>query len=81
MGQSKVFSHMRKLKDAGLVLEEKRGNSSFYSLDREAVQGLLGESTEHLLAERPWPPVYDSFAGLSLKRRYEVVTAGYEDLR
>ncbi|CAA9439611.1 MAG: hypothetical protein AVDCRST_MAG28-383 [uncultured Rubrobacteraceae bacterium] len=49
MGQSKVFSHLGKLKDAGLVREEKRGNSNFYSLVREAVQGLLGETTEHFI--------------------------------
>ncbi len=48
MGQSKVSYHMRKLKDASLILEEKRGKWSFYSLDREAVRDLLGEVAEHL---------------------------------
>ena len=48
MGQSKVSYHMRKLKDAGLVREEKRGKWSFYSLDREAVGGLLAETAGHL---------------------------------
>lgn len=48
MGQSKVSYHMRKLKDAGLTREEKRGKWSFYSLDREAVGELLGETVEHL---------------------------------
>ncbi len=48
MGQSKVSYHVRKLKDAGLVREEKRGKWSFYSLDREAVRDLLGEAGEHL---------------------------------
>ena len=43
MGQSKVSYHLRKLKDAGLVREEKRGKWSFYSLDREAATQLLGE--------------------------------------
>ncbi len=47
MGQSKVSYHVRKLKEAGIVREEKRGKWSFYSLDREAVRGLLGEATEH----------------------------------
>jgi ArsR family transcriptional regulator len=49
MGQSKVSYHLRKLKDAGLVREERRGRWSFYSLDRESaaqlsaeVEGLLG---------------------------------------
>jgi ArsR family transcriptional regulator, arsenate/arsenite/antimonite-responsive transcriptional repressor len=49
MGQSKVSYHMSKLKDAGLVREEKRGKWSFYSLDREAVGELLGEAAEHLV--------------------------------
>ena len=48
MGQSKVSYHMKKLKEAGLIREEKRGKWSFYSLDREAVRTLLGETAEHL---------------------------------
>jgi ArsR family transcriptional regulator, arsenate/arsenite/antimonite-responsive transcriptional repressor len=48
MGQSKISYHVRKLKDAGLVREEKRGKWSFYSLDREAVQQLLHETGGHL---------------------------------
>jgi ArsR family transcriptional regulator len=43
MGQSKVSYHLRKLKEAGLVREEKRGKWSFYSLDREAATQLLNE--------------------------------------
>ena len=50
MGQSKVSYHMRKLKDAGLVREERRGKWSFYSLDREAASGLLGEAAARLLS-------------------------------
>lgn len=48
MGQSKVSYHLGKLKEAGLVREEKRGKWSFYSLDRDAVRGLLGETSRHL---------------------------------
>jgi len=48
MGQSKVSYHMKKLKDAGLVQEERRGKWSFYSLDREAAGRLLVETREHL---------------------------------
>ena len=48
MGQSKVSYHLRKLKDAGLVREEKRGKWSFYSLDREAIRHLLGETAAYL---------------------------------
>ena len=50
IGQSKVSYHMRKLKDAGLVREEKRGKWSFYSLDREAAGKLLGEAADRLLS-------------------------------
>jgi ArsR family transcriptional regulator len=50
MGQSKVSYHMRKLKDAGLVKEERRGKWAFYSLDREAAGALLGEAADRLLS-------------------------------
>jgi ArsR family transcriptional regulator len=49
MGQSKVSYHLRKLKDAGLVREEKRGKWSFYAVDKEAVESLLGEAGKFLL--------------------------------
>ena len=48
MGQSKVSYHMKKLKGAGLVHEERRGKWSFYSLSRDAARGLLAETAEHL---------------------------------
>jgi ArsR family transcriptional regulator len=48
LGQSKVSYHVRKLKDAGLIREEKRGKWSFYSLDQEAVRELLHEAAVHL---------------------------------
>jgi ArsR family transcriptional regulator, arsenate/arsenite/antimonite-responsive transcriptional repressor len=41
MGQSKVSYHLGKLREAGLVREERRGRWSFYSLDLEAAGGLL----------------------------------------
>ena len=50
MGQSKVSYHMKKLKDAGLVREERRRKWSFYSLDREAAGELIGEAADHLLS-------------------------------
>jgi ArsR family transcriptional regulator len=50
MGQSKVSYHMRKLRDAGLVHEERRGKWAFYSIDREAASGLLGEAADRLLS-------------------------------
>jgi ArsR family transcriptional regulator, arsenate/arsenite/antimonite-responsive transcriptional repressor len=50
MGQSKVSYHVKKLKDARLVREEKRGKWAFYSLDREAAGALLGEAAARLLS-------------------------------
>jgi ArsR family transcriptional regulator len=50
MGQSKVSYHVKKLKDAGLVREERRGKWAFYSLDREATGALLGEAADRLLS-------------------------------
>jgi ArsR family transcriptional regulator len=60
MGQSRVSYHMRKLKDAGLVREERRGKWSFYSLDREAASGLLGEAADRLLSTPEKRSVGDS---------------------
>lgn len=48
VGQSKVSYHLGKLKEAGLVREERRGKWSFYSLDREAADQLLAETAAHL---------------------------------
>jgi ArsR family transcriptional regulator, arsenate/arsenite/antimonite-responsive transcriptional repressor len=48
MGQSKVSYHVKKLKDAGLVREERRGKWTFYSLDEEAARSLLTEAESHL---------------------------------
>jgi ArsR family transcriptional regulator, arsenate/arsenite/antimonite-responsive transcriptional repressor len=50
MGQSRISYHMRKLKEAGLVREERRGRWSFYSLDREAARDLLADTGKHLSA-------------------------------
>ena len=52
MGQSKVSYHLGKLKEAGLVREERRGRWSFYSLDREAAEGLLAGVAGYLDAGR-----------------------------
>jgi ArsR family transcriptional regulator len=51
MGQSKVSYHLGKLREAGLVHEERRGKWSFYSLDREAAGRLLVETGNHLGVE------------------------------
>ncbi len=48
MGQSKVSYHMKKLREAGLVREAKRGRWSFYSLDRENAHNLLADTAGHL---------------------------------
>jgi ArsR family transcriptional regulator len=50
MGQSKVSYHVKKLKDAGLIKEERRGKWAFYSLDREAAGELLGDAAGRLLS-------------------------------
>jgi ArsR family transcriptional regulator, arsenate/arsenite/antimonite-responsive transcriptional repressor len=50
MGQSKISYHMKKLKDAGLIREERRGKWAFYSLDRKAAGELLGEAADRLLS-------------------------------
>lgn len=50
IGQSKVSYHLRKLKDARLVREERRGKWSFYSLDRGSAGELLGEAADRLLS-------------------------------
>ena len=48
MGQSKVSYHVKKLKEAGLVRERKRGRWSFYSLNGDTARELLGEAAGHL---------------------------------
>jgi ArsR family transcriptional regulator, arsenate/arsenite/antimonite-responsive transcriptional repressor len=48
VGQSKISYHLGKLKEAGLVHEERRGKWSFYSLDREAAGHLTAETAAHL---------------------------------
>ena len=48
MGQSKVSYHLRKLKDAGLVREERRGKWTFYSLDKDAARDLLADAEGQL---------------------------------
>jgi len=48
MGQSKVSYHVKKLKDAGVVHEERRGKWTFYSLDKEAARSLLADAESHL---------------------------------
>lgn len=48
MAQSKVSYHLSKLKEAGLVREEKRGKWSFYSLNRDAFDALLAETGRHV---------------------------------
>ena len=48
MGQSKVSYHVKKLKDAGLAREERRGKWTFYSLEEEAARSLLADAEGHL---------------------------------
>ena len=48
IGQSRVSYHLGKLKEAGLVREERRGKWSFYSLDREAARQATALLAGHL---------------------------------
>jgi len=41
LGQSRVSYHLKQLKEAGIVREERRGKWTFYSLDRGALAELL----------------------------------------
>lgn len=43
-----IKNHLGKLKEAGLVREERRGKWSFYSLDREAAGQLFAETAARL---------------------------------
>jgi ArsR family transcriptional regulator, arsenate/arsenite/antimonite-responsive transcriptional repressor len=61
VGQSKVSYHIRKLKEAGLVTEERWGKWSFYSLDRETAGRLLIlTEAEQQLSMAPKIPVESS---------------------
>ncbi len=48
LGQSRVSYHVRKLKEAGLVREQKRGKWSFYALDHDTLKDLLDETARCL---------------------------------
>ena len=66
MGQSKVSYHMKKLKQAGLVHEERRGRWSFYSLDRETAGRLLAETAGWLATPGDLPKVRALFGAADL---------------
>ncbi|WP_207890398.1 ArsR/SmtB family transcription factor [Rubrobacter taiwanensis] len=53
MAQSKVSYHLGRLKEAGLVREEKRGRWSFYSLNRPVAQELVRETAGLLQVPAP----------------------------
>lgn len=42
LAQSAVSQHLIKMKDAGLVISEKRGQQVYYSLASEEVKAILG---------------------------------------
>jgi DNA-binding transcriptional ArsR family regulator len=48
---SKISYRVRRLKEARLIREKKRGRWSFYSLDQEAVEELLHETVGHIGGE------------------------------
>lgn len=48
MSQPSISQHLRKLKDAGLVKEERRGQWVYYSLnDQSDLYGLIEDILEH----------------------------------
>ncbi len=56
MGQSRISYHVRKLKEAGLVREERRGRWSFYSLEDGVARELLADVEAHLSPARSAKP-------------------------
>ncbi|MEH7097923.1 ArsR/SmtB family transcription factor [Neobacillus vireti] len=49
MSQPSISQHLRKLKDAGMVREERRGQWIYYSLNQQSeLYGLLQDILEHV---------------------------------
>ncbi|MEH7013202.1 metalloregulator ArsR/SmtB family transcription factor [Neobacillus niacini] len=49
MSQPSISQHLRKLKDAGMVKEERRGQWIFYSLNHQSdFYGLIEDILEHI---------------------------------
>ncbi|PLS08408.1 ArsR/SmtB family transcription factor [Neobacillus cucumis] len=49
MSQPSISQHLRKLKDAGLVKEERRGQWIYYSLNQQSeLYGLIEDILEHV---------------------------------
>ncbi|MEH7356252.1 metalloregulator ArsR/SmtB family transcription factor [Neobacillus drentensis] len=49
MSQPSISQHLRKLKDAGMVKEERRGQWIYYSLNQQSeLYGLLQDILEHV---------------------------------
>jgi ArsR family transcriptional regulator len=48
LAQSKASYHLRVLREAGLVREERRGKWSFYTLDADSARGLLAQLAARL---------------------------------
>lgn len=48
LGQSKVSYHLRILRESGLATEESRGKWSFYSINRDAMNHLVGLLQDHM---------------------------------
>ncbi|MDA8194764.1 MAG: metalloregulator ArsR/SmtB family transcription factor [Thermaerobacter sp.] len=56
ISQPAVSHHMRRLKEAGLVRESRRGQWVFYSLVKERLDGLRLDLEEPGRWVRDWPP-------------------------
>jgi ArsR family transcriptional regulator, arsenate/arsenite/antimonite-responsive transcriptional repressor len=49
MSQPSISQHLRKLKDAGMVKEERRGQWIYYSLNKQSdLYGLIADILEHV---------------------------------
>lgn len=49
MSQPSISQHLRKLKDAGMVKEERRGQWIYYSLNQQSeLYGIIEDIMEHL---------------------------------
>ncbi|WP_026564152.1 ArsR/SmtB family transcription factor [Bacillus sp. UNC41MFS5] len=52
MSQPSISQHLRKLKDAGMVKEERRGQWIYYSLNQQSeLYGLIQDILEHVPAQ------------------------------
>jgi len=73
MSQPRVSQHLRTLKDAGLVTEQKEGYWTRYSFEREALKNLYHELTTFLDADlkdlEGYEEIYERYRELPYNER------------